>query len=394
MKVNIETQFICVPQNAFRGIPYYITNLIDALVKRKRNDYSVSFFDQYSERNNRKYLYDYIGEESLRNLKLFECNSVSYAEFASDSSEGWRKVNRTYNDVTGADADVFHFPHFLTLPFAFDGKMVVTIHDMLPLLPNAAQMLGDAHVSRQCHNYRLSIELLERNPQYLVIADSLSTKNDILNLTQISSDQVFVVPLAHDSVVHFPEKNKSLLQSLGIDAPYLCYLGQLDYRKGIYDMLEAFALVKPRFPDLKLVFAGRMPIKEHKEKIESHKYKEDIICLGFVNDEQKRALLSDAAAFLFPSEYEGFGLPVLEAMACGSPVITTNVSSLPEVGGDAAIYVSPKNPEQLAVEIVRLLNSENLRNEYIQKGFEQVKKFSWKKTAQMTEEVYEIAYRR
>jgi len=105
-------------------------------------------------------------------------------------------------------------------------------------------------------------------------------------------------------------------------------------------------------------------------------------------------LLSDAAAFLFPSEYEGFGLPVLEAMACGSPVITTNVSSLPEVGGDAAIYVSPKNPEQLAVEIVRLLNSESLRNEYIQKGFEQVKKFSWKKTAQMTEEVYEIAYRR
>ena len=387
MKVNLEMQWLCVPRNTLRGIPYYMINIVKALTKRRLNSYSLSFFDHRSQRNNRKYLYDYIGEETLRNVHLCECNSTSYAMFMPNCEEGWRKVNSSYNDLTGANADVFHFPSFCPLPLSLCGKMVVTIHDMLPLFPNAQQLLGYMSV-----DYRSGIKVLEKDKSSIIITDSRSTKDDLLNLTNIISEQVFVVPLAHDESIHFPEVDYEQLHSMGVHGPYLCYLGTLDYRKGISDILEAFTAVKSRFPELLLVLAGAFQAIEYEKIIAEHKYSNDILCPGFVSDEQKRVLLSSATVFLFPSEYEGFGLPVLEAMACGSPVITTDVSSLPEVGGDAVVYVSPNNPEQLAYEIDRLLDSEKLRNEYIQKGFEQSSKFSWDKTAQMTEDVYKIAY--
>jgi glycosyltransferase involved in cell wall biosynthesis len=394
MKVNIETQLLCVDYSTIRGIPSYTINTLKALVKRAENDYSISFFDQFSERNNRKYMYEYIGEQCLKNVKMCECNRIRYSDFMPVGDLVWDKYGCNYNEAIGSNADVFHFPHFIILPTRIDGAVVVTIHDMLPVMSIAGNYFSNDYLKSTRPSYDASIQIIEKNPHYCICADSQATKNDILKFTKIKEEQVYVVPLAYDPLIHFLQKNIQLLSSIGINKPFLCFLGLINNRKGIDNLLTAFESIKPRYSDLQLVLAGYCDNPEILKKIANSKFKNDIICPGFVDNITKRALLSSAAAFLFPSEYEGFGLPVIEAMACGSPVITTNVSSLPEVGGDAVLYVEPKNSEQLAAQIERLLNSEDLRNEYIQKGFEQANKFSWDKTAEMTEKVYKIAYER
>jgi glycosyltransferase involved in cell wall biosynthesis len=391
MKVNIETQVLCTAPSGIRGIPAYTINLIRALTLRKTNEYSVSFFDKYSERNNRKFMYDYIGSKYLEDVEICECNSISYLEIIKSGSPVFEKYGFTYNEAVSSDADVFHFPHFEILPNCVKGAAVITIHDMIPVMPNAERFLPKDFLNSIKPKYHSSIQLIENNPHYCICADSQSTKNDILKFTKIKEEQIYVVPLAYEPLTNFPEINNQLLLSLGINEPFLCYLGEIDWRKGVDDILTAFENIKHRYSDLKLVLAGRCIVPEIQAKIANNKYTNDIICPGFVSDDTKRALLSSAVAFLFPSEYEGFGLPVIEAMACGSPVITANVSSLPEVGGDAVLYVEPKNSEQLAAQIERFLSSEDLRNEYIQKGFAQANKFSWDKTAEMTEKVYKIA---
>ena len=392
-RVNIEKQWICVPPHAIRGIPSYIINIINSLVLRNNNHYSISFFDQNKERNNRQYMVDYLGEDALLKLDVLECNSESYrtvlnANISANSSL-YDKI--PYSGYIGGCADVYHFPASHTIPFNVDGRIVVTVHDILPLMPSFSTFWGD--VTRGA--FEASMRYMEKREDIILIADSQSTKNDVVHNSRISPERIHVVPLAYDKGIHYPEQNIGLLSAMGINTPYLLYLGALDFRKGVVDIIDAFEILKPRFKEIKLVLAGELKteVKPIHDRLVNCCYNDDIILPGFVNDNQKRALLSSASVFLFPSEYEGFGLPVLEAMACGSPVITTDVSSLPEVGGDAVVYISPKNPEQLAFEIERLLGSETLRDEYIQKGFKKSAMFSWDKTAQMTEEVYEIAYR-
>ncbi len=118
-------------------------------------------------------------------------------------------------------------------------------------------------------------------------------------------------------------------------------------------------------------------------------YKEEIIFMDFVSEEDLVLLYNCATVFLYPSLYEGFGMPVLEAMACGVPVITSNITSMPEIAGDAAILINPRNPEELKNSILTLLNDKKLRNDLRERGFRQAKKFSWKKMAKETLEIYE-----
>ena len=390
MKINIEVQHLC--SNVLGGVPYYTINLIEALVNRNLNEYSVSFFDGNRELNNRAYIERYLKNPISNGLKILECNDLSYKNIVEESIKGAcaSYADKTYSEYFKNDFDMCHLPVSLGIAENITQKTIVTVHDILPVLPKF----------KMAWNERTQT-ILERTLQYIknhkdinVIADSLSTKNDIMKYFDISSERIHVVPLGYDVNQYYPDKNKSIINPLGITGPYLLYLGRLDLRKGIVDILDAFEVLKEKRKDLTLVLAGAFDTSATviKERLNNYKYLEDVILPGFVTLEQKRALMSGAEIFLFPSEYEGFGLPVLEAMACGTPVITTNVSSLPEVGGDAVLYVGPKNPEELAEAIQKILNSETIRNEYIQKGFEQCKKFSWDKTAEMTEEVYKIAF--
>lgn len=390
MKINIEVQHLC--SNVLGGVPYYTINLIEALVNRNLNDYSVSFFDGNKELNNRAYIERYLQNALLKDLNIVECNDLSYKTIVEESIKGLSAsyVDKTYSEYFKTDFDICHLPVSLGIAENITQKTIVTVHDILPVMPEF----------KRAWNERTQI-ILEKSLQYItkhkdinVIADSLSTKNDLIECFDISSERIHVIPLGYDVNQYYPDKNKSIINSFEITSPYLLYLGRLDSRKGIVDILDAFEVLREKRNDLTLVLAGAFDSSATviKERLNSYKYIEDVILPGFVTQEQKRVLMTSAELFLFPSEYEGFGLPVLEAMACGTPVITTNVSSLPEVGGDAAVYVTPKNPEELADAIEKLLGSEGLRKSYIEKGFAQCKKFSWDKTAELTEDVYKIAY--
>ena len=389
MRVNIETQALCRPKHRLRGIPYYTINLIEALVKRNRNQYSISFFDYDHEQNYSQNMKDYIQRDVLQQMEVYECDSLDYNAILKANKEGNTEIygKIPYSQYIGAEADVYHFPNPFEVPFNVSGRKVITIHDCIAMMEN----IEFNPESRKA--FKATIDYIERRDDIDIITDSKSVKEDLLNLCAINEKQVHVVPLAYDAQIHYPDKNKSVLKELGIEGPFLLYLGVLDFRKGIVNILDAFEMIKPKFKDLKLVLEGDLNpfVTSIPERLKDYRYIDDVIRTGFVTDVQKRALLSMAEIFLFPSEYEGFGIPVLEAMACGSPVITTNVSSLPEVGGNAAVYVSPKRPEELASAIEEILNSEKMREECIANGFQQVKKFSWDKTAEQTEMVYTIA---
>lgn len=390
MKVNIEAQSICVPN--LRGIPFYTANLIKSILQRSVVDCSISFFDFLKERNNIQYIEKYI-TSTYSNADIIECNSINYKDvYACCYQNDFAKFDKDYEAYLNTGADVFHYPSSPCFPYALAKNAVVTVHDIMPILFNGRHYWSDESTERfiNCHNY------IATHDEITVIADSECTKKDIIEHLGVNENRIFVTPLGYDEKTHFHETNMSALREMGIDSPYLLYLGALDMRKGIFDILKAFDILKSKYSELKLVISGKaeaMFESQYKEKLLGVSL-DNVIFTGYVTDELKRFLLSSAEAFLFPSEYEGFGLPVLEAMACGAPVITTNISSLPEVGGDAVLYVSPNQPEELADQISKILDSSSLRDDYIEKGYERAKQFSWDKTAALTEEVYKIAYNR
>jgi glycosyltransferase involved in cell wall biosynthesis len=182
---------------------------------------------------------------------------------------------------------------------------------------------------------------------------------------------------------------EELKKKFGIDGNYILFVGTLQPRKNIAKLIEAFAEIKNK--KIKLVVVGKKGWlwEEIMQAPEKYGVKERVKFLDFVGDEDLPSLYKNASCFVLPSLYEGFGLPVLEAMKYGCPVLTSNVSSLPEVGGDACLYFDPKSTDEIAQKIDQVISDEKLRQEMIEKGYNQVKKFSWEKTAKETLNVLE-----
>jgi len=376
MKVILEAQWACTETP--RGIQSYTIQIISHLLKRNTYNYELTFFDGNRERNNRQWIEKYFGKYDI---PIYECNTLSYRETFYDRDVYKEK---SYNDYTGAKGEVFHFSNLISIPDNLKGKMVVTIHDVLQL------RYPDYYHPKTREMFCLNIERLNKM-QPIVITDSESAKEDILYFSDIPEEKIHVIPLAHSMDNCFYKNNPDILTKLGIDSPYLLFLSAIAKNKNLYRIVKAFESLTERFSDIKLVVAGGSAVLtdfDAIEKIKNSPFASRIIMTGYVSDEQKHTLYSNALAFLFPSLCEGFGLPILEAMSYGCPVITSNVSSMPEVAGDAAILIDPYSTEQLAYEMERIISSESLRKELKEKGLEHCKKFSWDKTAEMTEEVY------
>ena len=392
MRVNIEAQYLCIKQELIRGVPFYIKNLLDNLAVFGTNDYSLSVFDHLKERNNIDYINQYLKKDTLARINAHECNDLSYKDFSAGYLDNTKKTydSKSYEDYFGSKFDIVHFPTVLVVPQNVSSKTVVTVHDLIPCLPDF-QANWSSDVQKV---FLRSVDYVRDKKDITIIADSVSTRNDIISYTGIDDSRIFVIPLAIDNENVYHQENKDILKKMCIDSEFILYLGALDPRKGIINMIESFTSVKDKYPDIKLVLAGGMETN-YRDKIEEalslSKYRKDIILTGYVTEEEKRVLLSSSEMFLFPSEYEGFGLPVLEAMTCGTPVITSSVSSLPEVGGEAALYVTPNDPEDLADKILLLLDDTGLRKELREKSLLRSREFSWQKTVKMTEEVYQYA---
>lgn len=288
-------------------------------------------------------------------------------------------------------ADLLHQPCF-SAPFLFKGPIVITIHDLISMLfPENIPF-----ASRMFYSKWMPITYGKATQ---IITVSQSTKNDVVRLLQIPPEKITVIPLAVEE-----KYQKSLAKSeiervkekYKMKGEYILHVGTLEPRKNLHFLISVFAkLIQDNKNDnLNLVIVGKKGwyFEGLFELVKKEGLENRVTFTGYVDDEDKPAIYQGAKMFAFPSLYEGFGLPPLEAMASGVPVISSNTSSMPEVVGDAGILLNPKD-EKDWIEAITLVNT----NEPKRKGMTeankiQIEKFNWEKTAQKTIEIYEKAY--
>lgn len=225
-----------------------------------------------------------------------------------------------------------------------------------------------------------------------VIADSVATRQDLIKRLGLAPGKIVVVPLGVDHARFQPsvpaEAAQNVETMLGIRPPYILSLGTVEPRKNLRTLLQAYAKLETNAPPLVIAGAKGWGDTKLPDLVQSLGIGDRVKVLGYVPEETLPDLFSATQLFVYPSLYEGFGLPVLEAMACGAPVITSNVSSLPEVAGDAALLVDPESTDQLAGAIQRLIDDSGLRSELAQKGLARSASFTWEETARGTARVY------
>jgi glycosyltransferase involved in cell wall biosynthesis len=229
----------------------------------------------------------------------------------------------------------------------------------------------------------------------LVVTISESSKKDIVEYLSVEPDRIYVTPLASRYSPNYlsldsKEKLKQLI-NYDFSKPYILFVSTIEPRKNINAIISAFNYLKEKSKiEHQLILIGQkgwhhQPIFE---AIEASPWNSQIHHLSYLSDELVALFYSQADVFVYPSHYEGFGLPVLEAMTLGAPVITSNTSSLPEVAGDAALLVDPNEPTQLAEAILKVISDCQLRSKLIHKGQERAKLYSWERTAQETLKAY------
>ena len=284
--------------------------------------------------------------------------------------------------------DLFHSPDFV-LPPVRAARSILTVHDLAFLLyPECADASLRAYLEK-------TVPRSVQRADY-VVADSENTRNDVICLLGVPPERVTVVPGGVDPVfkpVTDPARLAAFRRTLGLesDTPYILFIGVIEPRKNLMGLIEAFDILKSRrsLPH-KLVVAGRRGWLSDAtmERAERSPYRNEIIFPGFIPEEELPTLYSAAEAFAFPSHYEGFGLPVLEAMACGTPVVASRASSLPEVVGDAGMQVDPDDSERLASALELLALNPEMRADFRERGIARAAGFTWDAAAQVMLEVY------
>lgn len=261
---------------------------------------------------------------------------------------------------------------------------VITIHDLTThLFPQYHTRLNRLYL-------RWALPVMAQRTS-AIIADSYATQRDIVAHLGVTADKVSVVHLGVDLARFSPQSAgaiQSALVRIGVYQPYVLAVGTLEPRKNLLTLLHAYAMLPRSAPPLVLVGGQGWGDNPLSVAIEQLGLKDRVHLTGYVADDLLPALYSGAEIFVYPSLYEGFGLPVLEAMACGAPVITSNASSLPEVAGDAAIQVDPRRADDLAEMLQHLLASPELRSRLSEAGMIRAQAFSWARCATETVAVY------
>jgi glycosyltransferase involved in cell wall biosynthesis len=284
--------------------------------------------------------------------------------------------------------DVLFVPSHV-LPLYCPVPAVVTVHDL------GYRHYPEAHRPFDRWYLDWTTRRHSRVAHHLIV-DSLATKQDLVEFYGARPERITVVYLGRDETLA-PVTDCQTIAKIkahyNIRGDYLLYLGTLQPRKNLARLVDAFYKATESLPnkDLKLVIAGKRGwlYNEIYERVQALGLMERVIFPGYVDDKAKPGLLSGALAYVFPSLYEGFGLPVLEAMACGTPVLTSNSSSLPEVAGTAALLVDPHHTDEIAAGLVKLISNAGLRRQLVEQGYQQIQTFSWQKTAGQVLEILE-----
>ncbi len=317
--------------------------------------------------------------------------------YGKEVTKEWNTVERWYwenVDLPGRarrdGVNLLHVPAFAP-PYVRSFRLVVTVHDLIGMIyPNQIGL-----PSRLYWGKWLPVTIKRADA---IIADSENTKRDVLQHLRVPENKIRVIyPSGHENFS--PQKNglslRQLKNRLGIKEKYFLCVGTIEPRKNLARVIEAFItfLKKKRDIRYQLVVVGSREFahgKAFQALVDDPAVKfDDVIFTGYVSHDDLNLLYCGAEVFLFPSLHEGFGIPVLEAMASGVPVLTSDRSSLPEVAGDAACLVNPYSSAEIAANLEHLSNDSKQRASLIEKGFRRIKNFSWIQTVSQTLEVYE-----
>lgn len=285
--------------------------------------------------------------------------------------------------------DVLHSLHYSFPLVRFGTRQVVTLHDMTSF------DMPEVHVPAKLFYYRVFIRAALRFSDKIIFV-SHSTMRDCVRRVGSLRGGGEVIHLGKSDAFR-PDLDMSgmrrVREKYGLRGEYVLYVGTIEPRKNLARLVSAFAEVSGRYPGLLLVIAGKKGwmYEDLMEAVRNTRLGSRVVFTGFIPEAEKPFLIASAKVFAYPSLYEGFGIPVLEALACGVPTLTSRVSSMPEVAGDAALLVDPKNIAELSLALDRLLSDEVLRKAMKQKALLQSAKFTWAKTAAMTLHVYENA---
>ncbi|ACK66332.1 glycosyl transferase group 1 [Rippkaea orientalis PCC 8801] len=284
--------------------------------------------------------------------------------------------------------DIIHGTDHYVYPYS-NSRKIMTIHDLTFLkYPQYSTAIVQGYLER-----------IKRCLQWtdLIITFSNNTKQDIVEYLGVKPEQIQITAEASRYHANYLKADgiEQLKKSINYDfsIPYLLFVSTLEPRKNIITLINAFNYLKETYKiPHNLILIGQKGWKYESifAAIETSKYKQSIYHLNYLLDELLALFYNQSDAFIYPSFYEGFGLPVLEAMTLGSPVITSNTSSLPEVAGDAALLINPHDTLELAEAILKVISDSQLRNELINKGQKQSQLFSWERTAKETFKAYQL----
>jgi glycosyltransferase involved in cell wall biosynthesis len=375
MRIGIDIRVLS--RGTRTGVEEYTLNLLFNVLSLNQEDEYFLFYNAY-----RKVSLDYSWLKSNRiNLKQFKIPNRFF--FASARYFHFPKIDKLLGGV-----GVFLNPHFFVAPVSKQCSKITTFHD----LSFERHPEFFSFKKRNWHNLLMSPKR-EAKDSELILAVSESTKEDLIDLYGIKSEKIKVVYPGVD-VYSFEDNGLSMSQNFlkikrkySLPDNFILYFGTIEPRKNIKGLIKSFEKLNANFKKnqgYKLVIAG---VKGwlHKEIFKTAKnsrFSQDIIFVGYIEEQDKPYLYSLARLFVYPSFFEGFGFPPLEAMAYNTPVIVSNSSSLPEVVGDAALMVNPYNIDEIEWAMREVLENNQLRQVLIRKGQEQVKKFSWQKSAE------------
>ncbi len=363
MKIAID----CREANTKAGIGRLTYSLISEVLKiDKKNKYIVLLSDE-----------DAFSEIKKRNVKKLIFKGAKRAV----KKPYWQFVYLPYI-LKKEKVDIFFSPNnFITPPF-FQGKTIVTIQDLVPLVYK--DYLNNFFDKIKYHS-RVALTAI-REP-HKVMTISKFSKDEIRRLMKIAEEKIFIINEAIDKRIYQLKPNLEVLNSLNITKPYILGMGGMEIRKNNKRLIEAFISMIQKNKEFKhtLVIVGAEKSKKtpsSNKVIIPEGLSGRVIFTGSLSDSQLATLYSQAEVFVYPSLYEGFGLPPLEAMSYKVPVITSNSSSIPEVVRDSAILINPNSVKDIEKAITKLLKNKDLQKNLIQKGLENIKDFSWERAAQ------------
>jgi glycosyltransferase involved in cell wall biosynthesis len=353
------------------GINHYLYNIVAAMIEADKSRDIALIHYQKSE----DLIYQKVNDIVVSSFPFNTLNPLSLSKAIKD-----------------AELDVFHLPSHMfpqISPFYMHKKVtkILTIHDLIPILFNKK-------LPFYYKFWGATLKLIKNRPD-CIITDSMSTRNDLINYLKIPEEKIKVIPLAPNKNFKFIKNKSTIREELelkyNISSPFVLYVGSVELRKNIPMLINSFYKLLKKGVKSKLVLIGNQGygFKEILETVQQLGLSKHVIFLGYIPDQDVIKFYNAADLFVFPSLYEGFGLPPLEAMACGSPVITSNTSSLPEVVGDAGIILDPNDCDAFADSMYEILTNDAIKIEMSNKSLKRAELFTWEKTANETWKVYE-----